>query len=261
MHFNVQLGKALEAAQTAGGLLRENYGREHHIHFKGPADMVTETDRQSEELIARILRDAFPDYGFWGEERGQQGSSNEAVWVVDPLDGTTNFAHRYPFFAVSIGLVVDGEVQVGVVYNPMHDEMFAAQRGGGATCNGRPIQVSTTAQVQQSLIASGYPYDVWSSDYDNSQEWHSFLKRAQSLRCDGAAALDLCYVADGRLDGYWELTLKPWDIAAGAVIVEEAGGRLSQANGEPAGLQHPSLVASNGHIHPEMLRILKKERG
>ena len=209
-----ELEVAVAAARAAGRLLQEGFGASHHVSHKGPADLVTEMDRRAEEMIAGILKQAFPAYGLIGEETGDQSTRSDSVWLVDPLDGTTNYARNYPFFAVSIGLQREGRTVLGVVYNPTLDELFVAQRGQGATLNGRPIRVSTAASLNEGLLASGFPYDAWVSEKDNGRQWCSFLKVALSLRSDGSAALDLCHVAMGRLDGYWELDLEPWDMAA-----------------------------------------------
>ena len=251
-----ELETAIVAARAAGDLLRGQLGAAHQVHHKGPTDLVTEMDRRAEDLIASILRKAFPAYGLVGEEGGEQHAPGGARWLVDPLDGTTNYARGYPFFAVSIALERDGEIVIGVVYNPMLDELFTAERGGGATLNGRPIHVSATANLGASLLVSGFPYDAWTNDADNGHAWHRFLKRVLSLRCDGVAALDLCHVAMGRIDGYWELALGPWDMAAGSLIVQEAGGTVTQMSGDRFSPYGRSVLASNGHLHAEMLAVL-----
>jgi myo-inositol-1(or 4)-monophosphatase len=251
-----ELEAAITAASAAGDLLREHFSATHQIRHKGPADLVTEMDQQAEDLIARILQEAFPSYGLIGEEGGEHPAPDNPRWLVDPLDGTSNYVRGYPFFAVSIALERDDEIAVGVVYNPILDELFATERGRGATLNGRPIHVSTTVNLGDSLLASGFPYDAWTSEADNGQEWHRFLKCALSLRADGAAALDLCHVAMGRIDGYWELDLEPWDMAAGALIVQEAGGIVTRVNGVAYSPYGRSVLASNGHLHAEMLAVL-----
>jgi myo-inositol-1(or 4)-monophosphatase len=187
------------------------------------------------------------------EESGKRSTQSELCWLVDPLDGTTNYAHCYPFFAVSIGLQWEGRTILGVVYNPILDELFVAEHGKGATLNERPIRVSATDHLNDSLLASGFPYDAWVNERDNGRQWHSLLKHALSLRSDGSAALDLCHVAMGRLDGYWELDLDPWDMAAGALIVQEAGGQVTHTDGGLFSLHGRSVLASNGRLHPAML--------
>lgn len=251
-----ELEAAIAAARAAGDLLRERFGATHQVRHKGPTDLVTEMDRQAQDLIASMLQKPFPTYGLLGEEGGGQDVSDGPCWLVDPLDGTTNYARGYPFFSVSIALERDDEVAVGVVYNPILDELFVAEKGGGATLNERPIHVSTTASLSESVLASGFPYDAWTNEADNGREWHRFLKRVLSLRSDGSAALDLCHVAAGRIDGHWELELGPWDIAAGGLIVQEAGGTVTQVNGDPFIPYGHNVLASNGHLHAEMLALL-----
>jgi myo-inositol-1(or 4)-monophosphatase len=251
-----ELEAAVTAARAAGQLLLERLGTTYQVSHKGPADLVTEIDHQAQDLIANTLREAFPGYGLVGEEGNEPGHSDGPCWIVDPLDGTVNYIHGYPFFAVSIALERDGELAVGVVFNPILDELFSAERGAGASLNGIPIQVSTTTRLEESVLAAGFPYEVWTSDDDNSREWRRFLKRALSMRCDACAALDLCHVAMGRLDGHWELELGPWDMAAGALMVQEAGGAVTQVTGEPFSPYGRGILASNGHLQAEMLAVL-----
>lgn len=254
-----ELEVAIAAARAAGGLLRERFGASHQIRRKGPTDLVTEMDQQAEDLIAGTLREAFPAYGLVGEEGGEQFLSDNPRWLIDPLDGTINYIRGYPFFAVSIALEQDGQIVVGVVYNPILDELFVGEKGRGASLNGHSIHVSATASLDESVLASGFPYDVWTSEADNGRQWHRFLKRALSLRCDASAALDLCHVAVGRIDGYWELELGPWDIAAGALIVQEAGGSVTQVNGDLFSPYGRGVLASNGHLQAEMLAVLTND--
>ncbi|MDH3686620.1 MAG: inositol monophosphatase, partial [Myxococcales bacterium] len=196
---------------------------------------------------------------------GEEGSARVANgspwrWVIDPLDGTTNYAHGYPRFCVSIGVERDGARELGVVYDPLLDELYSASRGDGARRNGQPIRVSKETQLGRSLLATGFAYDRRSSELDNLDHFATFLKSARALRRDGSAALDLCYVAAGRLDGYWELKLQPWDVAAGYLILEEAGGRASDFSGTLSDGSGTEVVASNGHIHDAMLEILRGSR-
>lgn len=252
---------AIAAALAAGRLIRKGFGSHHVAQSKGKAiDLVTQIDQQAEELIVSILRHAFPNYGFLSEESPPIAGIAEKWWIIDPLDGTTNYAHGYPFFAVSIALAQQGEIVLGVVYNPIADELFVAERGKGATLNGYPIRVSETKTLASSLLASGFPYNVWETNNDNTTEWKYFLKRVVSLRSDGSAALDLCHVACGRLDGYWELGLEPWDMAAGSLIVQEAGGQVTDLTGGPFNLYRQEILASNGHIHQEMIDVLRQAR-
>jgi myo-inositol-1(or 4)-monophosphatase len=254
-----ELEAAITAARTAGQLLCDRLGTTYQVRHKGPADLVTEIDRQAQDLIAHILHEAFPAYGLLGEEGGESRPSDGPRWIVDPIDGTVNYIHGYPLFAVSIALEQDSEVVAGVVYNPIIDELFLAEKGTGATHNGNAIHVSATTRLEHSVVTSGFPYDVWTDDDDNSREWRRFLKRALSMRCDGCASLDLCHVAMGRLDGHWEQELGPWDMAAGALIVQEAGGQVTQVTGEPFTPYGRGILASNGHLHADMLALLMRD--
>jgi myo-inositol-1(or 4)-monophosphatase len=255
-----ELEAAIAAAQAAGQFLRERSGTAYQIRHKGPADLVTEIDHQAQDLIASALKSSFPTYGLVGEEGSDPHNSDGPRWIVDPLDGTINYVRGYPFYAVSIALERDGEIAVGVVYNPVLDELFVAEKGEGATLNGSPVHVSTTTRLEESVLASGFPYDVWVNDeQDNSRQWRRFLKRALSMRCDASAAIDLCHVAAGRLDGHWEFELGPWDMAAGALIVQEAGGMVTQVMGEPFSPYGRGILASNGHLHAEMVAVLTQD--
>lgn len=251
-----ELQAAVTAARAAGQLLCERLDTAYQVRHKGPTDLVTEIDHQAQALIASTLGEAFPSYGLLGEEGGEIIVSDGPRWIVDPLDGTVNYIRAYPFFAVSIALERDGGLVVGVVYNPVLDELFVAEKGKGATLNGNPIHVSAATRLEESVLASGFPYGVWTSDDDNSREWRRFLKRALSMRCDASASIDLCHVAMGRLDGHWEQELGPWDMAAGALIVQEAGGQVTQVTGEPFSPYGRGILASNGHLHAEMLAVL-----
>jgi myo-inositol-1(or 4)-monophosphatase len=251
---------AIAAARDAGAILRERLTRARTIDFKGTVDLVTDADRASEELIASRIRQAFPHHRLLGEEgaRGAGFDGHEAPefgWVVDPLDGTTNYAHGYPHFAVSIALEQRGTVILGVVYDPMRDELFVGERGRGATLNGKPIQVSATDQLIRSLLATGFPYDI-EQRAENSAIWDIFLNASQGTRRDGAAALNLCYVAAGRLDGFWERPLQPWDIAAGGLIILEAGGTVTTYDEESFDPYRREVIASNGHIHEAMVGVV-----
>jgi len=251
-----EIRTAIQAVRTAGQVLREGFSKQHQISFKGIINIVTEMDLESERLVCEILRQDFPNYGILGEEGSQVHGSEEALWIIDPLDGTTNYSLGYPLFGVSVALEKRGELTLGVVYNPLLDELFVAEKGGGATLNGQSIQVTQTTELGKSLLASGFPYDAWSNLKNNSHEWNRFIKKAISLRCDGSATLDLCHVAMGRLDGYWEQDLEAWDMAAGALIVAEAGGMVSLCSGIPFSPYQRNVLASNGHLHAAMLGII-----
>jgi myo-inositol-1(or 4)-monophosphatase len=245
-----------EVAREAGGILRERYGQPHVVRFKGTIDLVTEADQASEAHIAARLRDAFPDHDLLGEEgtRGN-GDASPYRWVIDPLDGTTNFAHGLPTFAVSIGLEEAGVPIVGAVYDPMRDELFVARRGGGATLNGAPLRVSATEDLISSLLATGFSYDFGRRSHQ-AETWRDFLTRVQAIRQTGSSALNLCYIAAGRLDGYWERGIAPWDVAAGALLVTDSGGAVSDFHGERFQSDKREIVASNGVLHSHLLDVI-----
>lgn len=250
---------AIEAAKRAGALLRAEAGKRRQISFKGaPTNLVTEMDRRVETLIIETLRAEFPMHAILSEERGTVGGPSSYRWIVDPLDGTTNYAHGIPIFSVSIALEVDGVTRLGVAYDPTLDECFVAKRAGGAWLNGDRLSVSEASSLNESLLATGFPYGIRELSRNNLAEFEAFSLRCQGVRRMGSAVLYFCYVAAGRLDGYWELRLGPWDAAAGALMVEEAGGRVTNLAGGPLDLERPAVVASNGRIHDEMLRVLKE---
>jgi myo-inositol-1(or 4)-monophosphatase len=252
------LEAAKAAAREAGGLLRENVDKRGEIMFKGTVDLVTHFDRKSQEMIFRRLSAAFPGHGFLAEEGLSLPGTSDCRWIIDPIDGTTNFAHTFPVFCVSIALEQKGVVAVGVIYDPMRDELFEAVRGRGAFLNGARVRVSEIPELGKALLATGFPYDVRTSSFNNVREFNAFIVRAQAIRRCGSAALDLCYVACGRFDGFWELKLKPWDVAAGALIVEEAGGRVSDFEGRTFDPFNQRALASNGRIHEEMRKVLEE---
>jgi len=249
------------AAARAGALLRARYRDRQEVSFKSEVDLVTAADRDAERLIVDCIRAAFPEHGIVAEESAPFPGSDPHRWYIDPLDGTTNFAHAYPHFAVSIALADGDELLLGLVHDPMRGETFAAVRGGGARLNGTPIAVSDTGRLEHALLGTGFPYDR----RQHTAFYLAFLaegmRRAQGVRRAGSAALDLCYVACGRLDAFWEWKLQPWDTAAGRLIVEEAGGRVTDLTGGALDLDAPSLVATNGHIHSAVLDVLREVRG
>jgi myo-inositol-1(or 4)-monophosphatase len=250
------LAFAADTARGAGAILKENYGKGRKVSFKGEIDLVTEVDTASEAYIKGRIRERFPDHGILAEESPEERSSSPYRWIVDPLDGTTNYAHAYPCFCVSVAVEREGRVVAGAVYQPLLDEMFAASLGGGATLNGSPISVSAQADLRRSLLVTGFAYDVRSASDTNLERFGAFVLTAQAVRRDGSAALDLCYTACGRFDGFWEMKLKAWDTAAGALILSEAGGTLSDLGGGEYSIFRPELVASNGKIHGAMLGVL-----
>ncbi len=246
-------------AREAGRIQRERYETDLEIRTKSAAiDLVTEVDKACERLIVEGLSAERPGDAILAEEGGGQDRSDSTWrWIIDPLDGTMNYAHGYPRFCVSIGVVREGVPVVGVVFDPLLDELFAAVAGRGAERNGRPIAVSRETELSRSLVATGFAYDVHRTRDDNVDHFGRFVKRARGVRRDGSAALDLCYVASGRLEGFWELNLHAWDVAAGNLIVAEAGGRTSDFSGGPAPFAGPQTLASNGHVHEQMLALLR----
>jgi myo-inositol-1(or 4)-monophosphatase len=252
------LNFAIQTARDAGRLLAERFGRTLHITNKGELDLVTESDLASERLIIERIKTYHPRHAILAEESGASdpgAGQDEWRWIIDPLDGTTNYAHGYPCFCVSIGLEYQGRMEVGVVYDPMRDELFSAERGQGASLNGRRMSVSPVDSLASALLCTGFPYDVRERS-EFARHFANFIMNAQGVRRDGAAALDLAYVACGRFDGFWEEGLKPWDVAAGSLLVEEAGGRVSKYDGSPLSVYTPPIVASNGLLHEEMMRVL-----
>ena len=249
---------ACEMAREAGAIVREGWGRIHAPERKGAIDLVTEYDRRSEACLLARIAERFPGHAVLAEESGASEGGGAARWIVDPLDGTTNFAHNYPFFAVSVGVEAGGRVVAGAVYDPVRDEMFAAALGAGASLNGVPIRVSGIAGVGDALLVTGFPYDVRERPRRYLDPFEAFLVRAQGIRRDGSAALNLCYLACGRFDGFWELSLSPWDMAAGALIVREAGGVITRFDGAEFRLDGREILATNGRIHEEMKGILRE---
>jgi myo-inositol-1(or 4)-monophosphatase len=246
------LNQAVEIALKAGALLVPYFERRVRVEYKGEVDVVTEADRASESLIVRELRKRFPSHGVVAEEGGGYEGSSGYRWWIDPLDGTTNFAHSFPIFAVSMALESDGEVIAGVVYDPTRKELFSAARGQGARLNGAAIQVSRVGRLEEALVATGFPSRKRHVN-PNIHYYHEMNMRTHGVRRPGAAAIDLAYVACGRMDGFWEFHLHPWDVAAGKLLVEEAGGKLSEAGGGPHRLDSPSVLASNGLLHGALL--------
>lgn len=260
--FNNILEVATQIAYEAGEIVRDGFGQPQDVTFKGEVNPVTETDRASEAHIVQRLREAFPDHHILAEEEGGDALHTPvAIWIIDPVDGTNNFAHSFPHIGISIALVVEGEPHVGVIYDPLRDELFAAQRGDGATLNGDPIHVSTLTRLAESFLATGFPYDRRVAEDNNVSRFDHFLRRSQGVRRAGAAVLDLAYVACGRFDGFWERGLSPWDVAAGILIIQEAGGWVTDFEGTPLPLEGEQIVASNGAIHEAMLRVIREGSG
>ncbi|MHB8193221.1 MAG: inositol monophosphatase family protein [Bellilinea sp.] len=254
------LNQVIEWAHQAGAILRSGFRQDIQIHHKGPIDLVTEMDHRSEAYLLKEITSAFPDHAIFSEESGRLNGAHDQQWYVDPLDGTVNYAHGIPIFSVSIAYAVDGELQLGVVYDPIHDETYAAERGKGATLNGTPIHPTRVNQMIDGLLVTGFPYTMRSPDEpDNLALFTRFAKIAQGMRRLGSAALDLCYVAEGRLDGYWEIGLQPYDLAAGVLILREAGGTVTRITGETEVLTPPcDVVAANPLLHARMLDVIQE---
>ncbi len=243
-------------AHEAGAILREGWGREHEPEHKGRIDLVTEYDRRSEALLLERVRARFPDHAILAEESGGSGAVAGFRWLIDPLDGTTNFAHNYPFFCVSVGVERDGQPVAGVVHDPLRDETFAAASGLGATLDGRTIHVSGVADLLQALLVTGFHYSIRERSEPTLSLFREFLLRAQGVRRDGSAALNLCYLACGRFDGLWEAHLSPWDMAAGVLIVREAGGVVTDFAGAPFRLDRREVLAANAVLHAAMRDVI-----
>ncbi len=252
------IDEIVQLAKAAGKILRSGFGRQHDIKMKGEIDLVTEIDRQSEEYLISQIRTRHPEDAITGEESGTHNAgSQRGEWLIDPLDGTLNYAHGIPIFSVSIAYALNGRVELGVVYDPMQDECFQAARGQGAFLNGRRLQVSTVPNLIGAMLCTGFPYDVHTTKDNNLNYFSAFILKSQAVRRLGSAAIDLCYVAAGRLDGFWELSLNAWDVAAGALIVEEAGGVVTDLHGQPFALVPPySIVASTPVLHPQMMGVI-----
>ena len=250
---------AVHCARESGKIQRKNYEKHFEIHHKGEINLVTDVDFACQERIIKLIRQSFPQDHIISEEKSNRFDGTQNRWIVDPLDGTTNYAHGYPFFCTSIAYEVKGEVVLGVVYNPIFKELFTGRKGRGAYLNGRRLNVSGIRTLKNSLLSTGFPYDIVTSKDNNIDHFINFLYHAQAVRRDGSAALNLSYVAAGRFDGYWELKLNSWDMAAGALIVREAGGRITNLRGGRFDIYKNDVIATNGLIHAQMVKILKKK--
>ncbi|MDP2778334.1 MAG: inositol monophosphatase family protein [Anaerolineales bacterium] len=245
-------------SREAGAILREGYNKEHTLQYKGVIDLVTEIDHASEAFLIGEIQSQFPGGRILAEESGDTGGENENHWYIDPLDGTVNYAHHIPVFCVSIAYASKGVVTLGAVYDPLRDEMFTAERGKGAFLNGNKIQVSNTTELQKSLLVTGFPYDTWNTELDNFKYFERLAKKTQGVRRLGSAALDACYVAAGRFDGFWEFALRPWDIAAAGLIAEEAGARVTAIDGGPEYISAPqSILAAAPGVYEKILAELR----
>jgi len=249
---------AVNLARDAGNLLKEKFNSKHEVHYKGEINLVTEADKMSEDLIIAAINSSFPDHGILSEESPAQNSQAKLRWIIDPLDGTTNYAHGYPVFCVSIALENEGVIVLGVIYDPLREDTFVAVRGSGAYLNGKKLKVSPTATLSRSLLATGFPYDIRMSKDNNLNYFNLMAVEAQAIRRAGAAALDIAYLAAGRFDGFWELKLMPWDVAAGCLMVEESGGVISDMSGGQWDISSPNVLVSNGLIHEQMISVFKR---
>lgn len=253
-----ELESAIAAARAGGEVLRQNFNTGVAVRYKGLVDLVTHVDEEAERTITEMLRAAYPTYGFLAEESGLSAGEEDVRWIVDPLDGTTNYAHSFPVFAVSIALQKQGELTLGVVYDPMRDELFTAERGKGASCNGTPLNVSDTDDLVRALVVTGFPYDR-DKVPAALKIWGRFTMLSQGMRRGGSAGLDMCYVAAGRFDVYYERGIWAWDIAAGTLILHEAGGQTSTYAGGELDIEGREIVATNGLLHPQVLSVLQSE--
>ena len=245
-------------ARQAGAILRAGYNKEHQVGYKGVIDLVTEIDHQSEKFLLGEIQKDFPDHHIFSEESGVIQGDDEHIWYIDPLDGTVNYAHHIPIFCVSIAYAFRSDLTLGAVYDPMRDEMFLAQRSQGASLNGKSLHVSSATELQRSLLVTGFPYTAWNTPQDNFDNFAKFGKLTQGVRRLGSAALDLCYVAAGRFDGFWEMSLHPWDVAAGGLICEEAGARVTNIQGGKDYISPPqSVLSATPGIHNLMLDELR----
>jgi myo-inositol-1(or 4)-monophosphatase len=255
------LTTAVEAVVRAGELQMVHFGQDMCVGKKGKIDLVTEVDLAVERVFRQLIADRFPDHQVLGEEfGGSETSPAGPCWVFDPIDGTTNYAHGLPIFCASLALEIDGVAEVAAVFDPTRQELFTAERGGGAFLNGQPLHVSGAATLIDAVLVTGFPYDVHTRVEEIVGLFGAFIGRARAVRRLGSAALDLCYVAAGRMDGFWEGDLKPWDIAGGALLVEEAGGRVTNMSGEPFSSRRGHVLATNGRLHADMLEIIRTFR-
>ncbi|GIV54549.1 MAG: inositol monophosphatase [Candidatus Kapaibacterium sp.] len=252
---------AITAARVAGALLRNNFDQTKQLRYKeGVHNIVTDSDLAAEQRILGTIRSAFPTHAVLAEEAGSQSASSPYRWIVDPLDGTVNFAHGVPIFSVSIAVEFEGAVVVGVVYHPMLDELFSARRGQGAFLNGKRLEVSSCAELADAFLVTGFPYNIASFPEYSEEHFAALVRRGIPIRRLGSAALDLAYVAAGRFDGFWEVGLHPWDIAAGTLLITEAGGTVSAYDGSPHTLDTRTIVASNGRIHRQLVEFLTQHQ-
>lgn len=257
--FTKELKFAKDLVLGAGDILARGRKTRPRVKLKGRVDLVTEIDLKSEKYIKRRINKTFPNHAILAEESGRTENRSPCLWIIDPLDGTTNYAHGYPAYCVSIALMVEGKITLGVVYDPNLNELFYTAQGRGAFLNNRRISVSGETKLSCSLLATGFPYDIADTHIDNLGNFARMYKAARGIRRGGSAALDMCYLACGRFDGFWELKLHPWDTAAGILLIREAGGRVSQISGDKYSIFDKNILASNGKIHKQMKQVLQKK--
>ncbi len=251
------INKVIQISKEAGEIIREGFGKNFSVEYKtNLSNFVTEIDKKSEAAIINFIKKEFPNHAVLAEESGEHKTSSEYLWVIDPLDGTSNFAHGLPIFSVSIGVQKNGETIYGVVYDVMRDEIYSSEKGSGSFCNGQRLQVSSNDNLRKSMLVTGFPYDIADNPDYAIERFAAFLKASSAVRRLGSAAIDMCYVAAGVFDGFWEVHLNPWDMAAGKLLVEEAGGIVTDFNGTPMNIFNKQILASNGKVHTEMLRVL-----
>lgn len=259
MQLDNLLALAVRAVKESGQIQKKWLGKDKKVELKGEINLLTEVDRRCEARIIEIIKEVFPEHNILTEETPMPEGPSPYRWIIDPLDGTTNYAHGYPCFCTSVALELEEKIVVGAIYDPMLDELFTALQGKGAFLNGERIAVSATERLTNALICTGFPYDLRESPVNNVDHFNNFIMEARAVRRDGSAALDLCYVAMGRFDGFWELKLYPWNVAAGKLLVEEAEGSVTDFSGGPLDIYGQEILASNGRIHEEMVGVLQRE--
>ncbi len=253
------LQKIIRIAREAGNLIKEDFGKHHLIEYKtNVSNIVTDTDKKAEKLITEFIGKEFPGHNILAEEGSRKDGSSDYLWVIDPVDGTTNFAHGLPIFSVSIGVMKNDEIIAGVVFDIMRDVMYSAEKGSGSFGNERKLQVSKNEDLRKSLLVTGFPYNVAENPDNVYEKFVAFLKSSRAVRRLGSAAIDCCYVAEGVFDGFWEVSLNPWDICAGKLIIEEAGGKVTNFKGEKVSVFSKQFLASNGFVHEKMMKILQE---
>jgi myo-inositol-1(or 4)-monophosphatase len=246
-------------SKEAGGIIKEGFNKQLNVEYKSnESDLVTNIDKASEKLIADFIKKKYPSHGILAEEAGEIKNGSEYLWVIDPLDGTVNFAHGLPIFSVSIGLQKNNKTIAGVVYDIMQDILYSAEEGSGAFANSKRINVSDNSNLSHSILVTGFPYNIKENPFNAVEKFAAFIKASRGMRRLGSAAIDFCYVAKGVFDGFWEVFLNPWDICAGKLIVEEAGGTVTDFEGKKINIHSKQILASNGKVHDEMVGILKR---